>query len=95
MTSTFSLYKGESSEKRPGLELFWWRSLTFFILYLIATIVFFNLRNYHISILQWFVTEQIEEEAQPAEIIATLKMIGEKGTALYMLDKELGKRSAG
>jgi hypothetical protein len=56
MESIFFLYKGESSEKRPGLELFWWRSLTFFILYLIATIVFFNLRNYHISILQWFVT---------------------------------------
>jgi len=56
MESIFLPYKGESSEKRPELKLFWWRSLTFFILYLIATIVFFNLRNYHISILQWFVT---------------------------------------
>ena len=60
MESIFLLFKGESSEKRPGLELFWWRSLTFFILYLIATIVFFNLRNYHISILQWFVTDVLK-----------------------------------
>jgi ferritin len=39
--------------------------------------------------LQWFVTEQIEEEANDNELIAKLKLIGEDGNGLYMLDKEL------
>jgi ferritin len=42
--------------------------------------------------LQWFVTEQIEEEANATEIIGKLKMIGEKGNGLFMIDRELGKR---
>jgi ferritin len=42
--------------------------------------------------LQWFITEQIEEEATPAEIIAQLKMVGTSSGGLYMLDKTLGKR---
>ena len=36
--------------------------------------------------------EQVEEEKNASDIIATLKMIGEKGQALHMLDRELGKR---
>jgi ferritin len=46
------------------------------------------------NMLQWFVDEQIEEEANASEIVGKLKMISEeKGTGLlYMLDKELGTR---
>lgn len=45
------------------------------------------------GILQWFVTEQIEEEVQTDEIVQKLKMIGDKKHGLYMLDKELGTRT--
>jgi ferritin len=42
--------------------------------------------------LQWFVTEQIEEEANDNDIIAKLKLIGDSGDALLMLDKDLAAR---
>ena len=42
--------------------------------------------------LQWFITEQVEEEKNAAEIVANLKMIEDRGTAVLMLDKQLGKR---
>jgi ferritin len=42
--------------------------------------------------LQWFVTEQIEEEENDREIIAKLKLIGDNGQGLLMLDNELGAR---
>jgi len=42
--------------------------------------------------LQWFITEQVEEEKNAQEIINKIEMIGEKGPALYMLDKEMGGR---
>jgi ferritin len=42
--------------------------------------------------LQWFITEQIEEEANDNDIIAKLKLVGKKGEALLMLDKELAAR---
>ena len=42
--------------------------------------------------LQWFVSEQVEEEARVVEIVDKLKMVSERpGAALY-LDKEYGKR---
>lgn len=43
--------------------------------------------------LQWFVTEQIEEEENVNEILDTLRMIGPQGN-LYMLDRELNQRQA-
>jgi ferritin len=43
--------------------------------------------------LQWFVTEQVEEEASATEVIDGLKLAGDKGTALLMLDRELGQRT--
>lgn len=46
------------------------------------------------SFLQWFVTEQLEEENQFQTILDKLKIIGEEGRSLYMLDKELGKKAA-
>ncbi|MGC4115065.1 MAG: ferritin [Myxococcales bacterium] len=42
--------------------------------------------------MQWYVTEQVEEEAAAAEIVDKLKLVGDRpGAALY-LDKEYGKR---
>ncbi|MCC6750077.1 MAG: ferritin [Deltaproteobacteria bacterium] len=44
------------------------------------------------NLLQWFVTEQVEEESQLVELIHKLKLIGDSGSGLFMLDQELGKR---
>lgn len=45
--------------------------------------------------LHWFIDEQVEEESNATQIVDTLEMIGNKGHALVMLDRELGKRGAG
>ena len=45
--------------------------------------------------LNWFVEEQIEEEAAVGLIVEQLKMIGDDRTALLMLDRELGARQPG
>lgn len=42
--------------------------------------------------LQWFITEQVEEEKNAAEILANLQLIEDRGTAVLMLDHRLGKR---
>ena len=42
--------------------------------------------------LQWFITEQVEEEKNAAELVANLKLIEERGTAVLMLDHRLSKR---
>jgi len=42
--------------------------------------------------LQWFVTEQVEEEENNRDVIAKLKLIGENGQGLLMLDNELAAR---
>ena len=44
--------------------------------------------------LQWFVTEQVEEEKQATEIVQVLSTIGAEPAPLLMLDRELGARSA-
>jgi ferritin len=44
--------------------------------------------------LQWFITEQVEEEKSAGEIVDQLKMIGDNAVALLMLDRELGARVA-
>src|SRR6266511_4377388 len=38
--------------------------------------------------MQWFVTEQIEEESNDYEIIAKLKLAGDTGPGLLMIDNE-------
>jgi ferritin len=43
--------------------------------------------------LQWFITEQVEEEKNAAEVLSNLKLIEERGTAVLMLDHRLGKRT--
>ena len=44
--------------------------------------------------LQWFINEQVEEEKNAAEIVSSLELIDAHGTAVLMLDKQLGKRGA-
>jgi ferritin len=44
--------------------------------------------------LQWFVNEQVEEEASANEIAQKLQLIGDNPPLLLMLDAELGKRSS-
>jgi ferritin len=43
--------------------------------------------------LQWFVTEQVEEENNDNTIIDQLKLVGDKGNGLFMIDRELGSRT--
>lgn len=42
--------------------------------------------------LQWFVSEQVEEEAGAVDILSKLDLIGHSAGGLYMLDRELGQR---
>ncbi|OGV49046.1 MAG: ferritin [Lentisphaerae bacterium GWF2_52_8] len=44
------------------------------------------------SFLQWFVNEQVEEEANALEIIQSLKQIKTSTEGLFMIDRELGTR---
>ena len=44
------------------------------------------------AMLQWFITEQVEEEKNAAELVAKLRLIEERGTAVLMLDHRLSKR---
>ena len=44
--------------------------------------------------LQWYVTEQVEEEENDNEIIDQLKLIKDDPRGLLMLDRELGARGA-
>jgi ferritin len=42
--------------------------------------------------LQWFITEQVEEEKSAGDIVDQLKMVGDHGPSLIMLDRDLGAR---
>jgi ferritin len=44
------------------------------------------------NFLQWFVAEQVEEEASVGEIVDEIKLAGEEGGGMYMIDKELAGR---
>ncbi len=44
--------------------------------------------------LQWFVTEQVEEESSTLKVVELLKRIGDSGHGLIMADRELGTRIA-
>ncbi len=41
----------------------------------------------------WFIAEQVEEEETAQGLIDRLKLIGDNGLALYMLDQELATRT--
>lgn len=42
--------------------------------------------------LQWFISEQVEEEASAEEIVEKLKLIKDSPNALFMMDSVLGRR---
>ncbi len=44
--------------------------------------------------LQWFINEQVEEEASVSLIVDRLKLIGDDRGALLVLDEQLGSRSS-
>jgi len=44
------------------------------------------------AFLNWFVTEQVEEEKIVTEVVDAIKRVGEGGEALFLLDRELGRR---
>jgi ferritin len=44
--------------------------------------------------LQWFIKEQVEEEKMVSGIVEQLKMIGDQGTPLLMLDRALAARAS-
>ena len=45
-------------------------------------------------LLQWFISEQVEEEEAAREIIDNLRLIGDSGASLFLLDREMGQRQA-
>lgn len=44
------------------------------------------------AFLQWFVTEQVEEEASADEVVQKLKLMADAPGGLFLLDQELGRR---
>jgi ferritin len=46
------------------------------------------------TFLQWFVNEQVEEEATAQEITGTIRMVSDNAAALYMIDQQLSQRAA-
>ena len=44
------------------------------------------------NLLQWYVTEQVEEEVALNTIIDKMKLIGDNGYGLYVIDQELATR---
>ena len=44
------------------------------------------------TFLQWFVSEQVEEESTAGTLVDKLKLIGKDANGLFMLDTELGQR---
>jgi len=46
------------------------------------------------TFLHWFVDEQVEEEAAASEIVQQFNLIGDSKSGLFMLDRELGSRTA-
>jgi ferritin len=43
--------------------------------------------------LDWFATEQVEEEKTVGDVVDSLRRIGDRGEALFFLDRELGGRA--
>jgi ferritin len=44
------------------------------------------------ALMQWFISEQVEEEKNATLLVDRLRLVGEDRGALLMLDMELGKR---
>jgi ferritin len=46
------------------------------------------------GLLQWYIKEQVEEEANDNDVLTMLRMAGTSAGTLLMVDKQLGKRGA-
>jgi Ferritin-like protein len=46
-----------------------------------------------LPLLQWFISEQVEEEETVRTILDKIAMVGQTGSSLFLLDQELGRRS--
>lgn len=46
-----------------------------------------------LNFLQWYVTEQHEEETLARSILDKIKLIGTSGNGLYLIDNEIGKNA--
>lgn len=44
--------------------------------------------------LQWYVTEQVEEESNVGQIVDHLRAVGDQGGGIWYLDSRMGKRGA-
>ncbi|GAU09500.1 ferritin [Desulfoplanes formicivorans] len=42
--------------------------------------------------LQWFVSEQVEEEDSVGDVLNKIKLMGDSGSGLFMLDRDMGQR---
>jgi len=47
-----------------------------------------------LPMLNWFITEQVEEESAVSQIIDDLRRVADDGAALLLMDRELGARVA-
>jgi ferritin len=47
------------------------------------------------AFLQWYVTEQVEEESSADDVVQKLKLIGDRPHGIFLLDRELARRGAG
>jgi ferritin len=45
------------------------------------------------NFLQWFVSEQVEEEASADEVVQRLKLVGDDPSGMFMIDRELAQRT--
>jgi ferritin len=45
-----------------------------------------------VPMLQWFVSEQVEEEASASKVADTLALLGDSGSGLVMMDRQLAAR---
>jgi ferritin len=48
--------------------------------------------NASYNMLQWFVEEQVEEEANVGEVVQQLRLVGKDGRGVLMVDRDLGSR---
>ncbi len=46
------------------------------------------------NLMQWYVSEQVEEESNVDAILKKLDMMGDSGTGLFLMDRELMTRAA-
>jgi len=44
------------------------------------------------TFLQWFVTEQVEEESSADAVVQSLRLAGDQGGGVFMIDRELAQR---